>query len=98
SRAARLPPFLHSLDALLDFSLQRRIEREGALEIPFGFGVLTLSQKGQPAVPVSRSEARVEFDGATEFADPAIQFISVARHHPAAVVARGETRIDRHSF
>src|SRR5262245_53068250 len=87
------PPSVDSLDEGLEFLLQLRTDREGALEILFGFGVLALPHQSQSAVPVSDSVARSEFDGAIEVIDRAIQFIPVTHYYPAAVVARGEARI-----
>src|SRR2546422_1049700 len=96
--AISLPPFLDALDVQLQLRLQSRLEREGALEILYGFGVLALPQQSQPAVPVSQGVARIEFGGAIEVIDRAIQFILVAQHYRAAVVARSEARIERNSL
>ena len=82
------PPLLDSLDERLEFLLQLRIEREGALEILFGFGVLALPQQSQPAVPVSQGVTRIEFDGAIEVIDRAIQFTPVAPYHLDEISSR----------
>src|SRR5262245_22778737 len=96
--AVRLPPFLNALDVQLHLLFQFRREREGALEILFGFGVLALPQQSQPAIPVSQGVARVEFDGSIEVVDRAFQFILVAQHYSAAVVAWSEARIERNGL
>src|SRR5262245_8697149 len=96
--AIRLPPFPDALNARLQFRLQSRIERDSALEILFGFGVLALTQQSQSAVHVSQGVARMEFDGSVEVIDRPIQFISVAHYQRAAEIARGEARIERKSL